>query len=275
MKKLLALVAIILVAGNAYSMQFILDPGVVAGYSNTGDVNTQTGLLNQIQLYAETTSSPSFPGFTFNDVGNLVITSVLPPLADDEDLNSTWELSGRWTNLAGSFVPGNPTLYSYTSGTLNLYADTTIDASDVTKFGSAVGSADDTAASFTDGTLVASLSLMGGIGHIWYDGSGNPLTGDTLLTWQYTYMLPNFWRDSAGADLSPYVGSVGNFVISIVDTNTHDIVQVNDPTSGLPVAIHSNHDGSASVAVVPEPTTVILLGSGLLGLAGVSFRKKA
>ena len=252
-------------AVQTQAMPIMIDVGAAGITGTTPDADTLTGEFNQLGLYIETTST-RLPGDKFTDIGDLRVTDLLASTSiDTEGLNlygTGWELTGRWDNVSGtvSYDSGtNTETYTYLAGTLNFYADQPPNYDFDTW---QLGSSDDVAANFTDGTKVATAQLTSGEGHIWH----NIMSGDTLTSWKFSYMLPNFWLDSLGNDLSPYVSSVPGFYIeSEVDTNTHNII-VAQPL------IHSQHDGSASIDV-PEPATMLLLGSGLLGLAGLGRKK--
>lgn len=280
MKKVLAIIAAVMLLGigRAYAVPIMFDIGA-AGIPNAplGDGNTRTGVFDQLSVYVETTSTPTSPT-TFSDVGDIKVNGLLAPITPDSELlGSWWEMTGRWENLTGNItgvtpIPGGTLVsYVYTGGSLNLYADGPYpgllpNSNFNGDGGSNDGSSDDVVGTFTDGTLVASLNLIGGTGSLNYDSNGQPTTGSTLLRWQFSSMLPGFWLDANGNDLKP-LSDIG-WVLAFSDTNTHQI-----KVRG--VFIDSNHDGSVDIGIVPEPTSMLLLGIGMLGLATVRRKKVA
>ena len=173
--------------------------------------------------------------------------------------------------LSGAGVLGGNITFS--GGWLKIYVDNARnygnDTPDPTYYGA------------NDGILIAEFALVGGTGNI--DPSGIP-NGQISLTFERTYMASGYFFDESMRDLTelPLTWVLGysttnaswleNPSITLVDEvgafsgRTID----NDPPEDLIISA----SGQFRLQVVPEPASVILMGSGLILMAGFLKRKK-
>ena len=231
-------------------------------YFNVDDGITEA--FSEFMYYAETNSHIS-PTGGIVDAGLAYATSIntvagtMP--ADDEGLGSHYGFAFAWTDLTGqvtSVAPDGTINATYTSGTFNFYVDYNPYALDFSN-----------ASTFTDGMLVATVALTSG-GYTLDPNPGG--TGSSyVLNGKFTYLLDDFWYDAAGVDLDDYPTDwVVSYSHGDNDPGSVDITYNADGS----MDIFSQHDSSMEIGAVPEPATMLLLGSGLLGLAGVGRKKK-
>ncbi len=273
-------------SASAYYVKLNLDAAGITGSTNDG--NNLTGDFKQLQFNVETTSTINAPapytGATFSDVGDMYITQLIDQgNPDDEGLNDTqngWELTGHWNDLTGIITgavtytdPYNKThttyYFDYQQGTLNLFADSPVGYN----YGPTFSAEDDLTSEFIDGTQVAQLRLLDGTGTITFDSAGNFEEGAVHLNWQFESMLPGFWLEaSTGKDINDYVLASNWYVVADTDSNTDGYSVRTDGQTYF--KIDSNHDGSMEMKPIPEPTTLLLLGTGLLGIASIRRKRK-
>lgn len=152
-----------------------------------------------------------------------------------------------------------------------------------------------TGANFQDGVKIASFQIVSGDGGVF---STSTFDGSDDATFSLIWALPNILFDKLGNDLS----LLGETLLVYTDSNYDANPQNIDPAGfniggaagmtyagiqdvwagntgftytgfGSAFSFYAEEDGSARLAVVPEPSTILLLGAGLLGL-GIIGRKR-
>lgn len=296
------------IASVAHADPIYMDLGAgggVDGHTDSDgldDPDQKTEAFNQFGVYAETRTTQFdtdgngvlSDGDKFSDFGHLNVTNIIPGSGgDNEGLNTIggYQLTAAWTDLKGTasgLVPGS-TPGTFTSNiqydktantTFNFFVDDSAGGRTNFNYGANNASAgDDVTSTFTDGVNVLSILIVGGFGTNTFDAAGKFLTGSSTLIGVVTGALPDFlFFEDGDLDFADLIGKTIKIKVSI-DQNTdqnnasNTIVCPGDPacTPGAIFVVDSNHDGSISFVLVPEPASVLMFGLGFLAIGGVAF----
>ncbi|WP_457755585.1 flocculation-associated PEP-CTERM protein PepA [Thermodesulfatator indicus] len=290
---LMLVTSFLLVASGSYAQFVYFDLNTLGISGNDDGV---TGYHEQWGFYAKSENTVNLGidgqfsvGDTFTNIGMLKVGSLLDfnggAISDDEGLNTNYELTTAWTDLSGSVTAVTPILaspyteyvtFSYDPGTvLTFYIDDTPDfdsfhdwSSGFTNFSSA-----------TDGIPILDFTITGGTGSILQEDTNNDGFPDRVITSSATLYgevtqvyVDNFLFFKDYGDFYDILQQ-GKIILAFADENADNFYyNLNDyPTYVKTIA---DHNGSIDYAI-PEPATIILVGSALLGIATVIRRKTA
>lgn len=268
-KVLLLLAAMSLLAATSAPAAFIntywdLNAVDNAFFPVIGDGVTEA--FSEITYYAETNSVITNTGFV-SDSGlaratGLNFVSGNSPGDDEGFLTAAgYGFTFVWDDLEGVVTSNVDGVIEalYTSGTFNFYIDYDPYATNMAD-----------ASSFTDGTLVATVDVTSGSYRLDTTGEAG---SSYIINGEFSFILDDFWYDAAtGEDLADeLVGKRWVTAYSAGDNDPESLEITEDEDGNL--FVFSTHDSSISVGVIPEPSTIILLGAGLLG-TGVMLRRK-
>ncbi|NTS77744.1 PEP-CTERM sorting domain-containing protein [Catenovulum sp. SM1970] len=286
-KTLLSLALVGLFSASANASQVYLDIGAdFGGNSNTAAGDNTTGWIDEIQfqyvsnsvIVDEDGSFDAIDPATFISAGDTItttggfidgdlssvasngITSFIPDSVfggpSDNGLGTkAWGLTFQLNNLIGSFVDEDT--IAYNSGSIDVYYwESTMTAT-------------------TDFIEVLTLDVIGG---------GQDLTGSLVNTRVSSFGTDQINGVDAGDVFNTEFGSFEDYINSGLDLVIYGILDFNGSNAQFgdfgvqggktTIEASADHDGSLEFSV-PEPTSMAILGLGLLGLAGAARRKNA
>jgi hypothetical protein len=208
----------------------------VSGGVALGNPFTESGFLQMTTFHQEGAQAQ----------GNLPLGNALVYL-DYNTITGTLNNDGSVTFNPGSGAVG---LYASTNGTLDPTTDFQIATYDILapSGGSALDFFGGTASNSTVDVTLELTSVFDN--NFFTDASNNPLVDGTIFR---------------------HLGNVDSLLDPNFNPNPDNSGVVNGNGTSI---IHVQNSGQYNIAVVPEPNTLMLLGFGLLGIAGIA-RKRA
>lgn len=257
----------------------------------SGNDDNITGLHDQWGVYARSENiinlGPDLDfsaGDNFTNIGMLKISSLLTflggSISDDEGLNTNYEITAYWENLTGSVnnvTDISSTLqyltFSYDGGiVITFYIDSTPDFDTTFDFNTGFTNS----ATATDGIPILDITIDGGTGSILQEDTDNNGVADYVRTASATLYgrvtkvyQNNFIFFEDYGDFYELIDRQVIFAFTDWNADNFDYDFGDFPPNVRTIA---DHNGSLDFAV-PEPATIVLVGSGLL-ILGVTLRKR-
>ncbi len=294
MKKfILVVLAIGMTAGPAFALSWSWDMSVTGGYTASGntvvgdelffplDVTTSGGSTVVQSLLGGADDSILDDFDTFTDFGSVTVlstnTQFFPPNEENIDFEYTGGLDAKayivFEGLAGYIFDHDD------GGTPTTDAASIVDDTFKLQFTPGAGSISfylDTNTDPTDGPALklAELTLLQGYGTSPIPIVGVP-EGNFGIIAGFTSVLDDFWFLEDGTEFGDWMDKYGIPSIFASSFNLGaTAVNIFDGDNG-DIVLQVVNEGSFVITAVPEPSTIILLGAGLLGLGFIARRKKS
>ncbi|MGZ8490825.1 MAG: PEP-CTERM sorting domain-containing protein [Gemmatirosa sp.] len=188
----------------------------------------------------------SILGYPFSPVYRTGVTN------DERGANYTFVFDAGPGTITDVFsgIGDNSVITEYTTGTLNIYRTTDVPGATTNNtFGTGTAA---NRATFADGTLFLSSSVS------FLRSSFNPSVGQGSVTGNLAF---------TGGELFTSFLQPNNILGGVVNALSN--------VSSVPTGYDFVADGRIDASVVPEPSTYMLMGTGLLALAGFARRRRA
>lgn len=244
------------------------------GYAEIYDTNAPADLEGTFSNWGvwKATSS-DYAGETFPDLNG--------------DNTNDVELTGIY-QFGGDAVLGGD--LTFKTGTLSIYLDdlTNENYGTVESGSGYTNPIGDSVYGADDGLLIATFSLISGTGVISESGEITESMDNVNIVYESNFLRAGYWVTADGTDLSTLdpiewvMGFSNTTAVTgppqdaiIAELYTEYAVETGanqGPEFSPPEAVYMTNNGEFKLAVVPEPTTFLLFGFSLIGLAGISRR---
>ncbi|MCD4812033.1 PEP-CTERM sorting domain-containing protein [bacterium] len=290
---LLFVLLFVSVASYSYatSFQFNINgtgPGTAVTVNSFFDTTGTAEIFNDF-----TGSTPTFKEVGTFYSGGMDGTSAYPVPWGSKQLTAVFEADGYMPNTHDGTFTFNP------GGTLEMYVDDGVTGTPYAD--TADGGAADPLYGANTGTSIATWNLLSGGGKLG-DNWTPDKNGTITVSFVADSITAGYFFDNNGNDLNAWTTSQSSPILTIglSTTNAHVIDPPNqgfaeeiNELSGYTVPVDGggayvndldatngyqtfnvSSNGQWEISVVPEPATMLLLGSGLIGLAGFGRKKK-
>ena len=237
--------ALLMLTSNAFAFAFLED-WVFNPFGTGAESATALTVPDFLNVLGETTAINTYSdltNFTFEETANFTVNGYGLPNAN---------LPNSYYNVVGDISVPRITAEFIGSGT-------------GTTAGSLIFDLGTLSVAF-DGIEIGLFTLIDGYANL--DGQAVP-NGDITTIFEATSLAANTWFDSSLKDLSTV--DPQNFVLGFATTNA--TLESSDLVGNVQTLVLGNN-GQFRLAVVPEPSTFLLLGAGLLGIGFIARRKE-